>query len=213
MEQTEEQAQRTQGRAEAHRRAAASGPATDDRTEQGVAVAFARAFRDRLCWGPSLRWVAWDGVRWAPAAEERAVRCAMQFTDGMLRDAAARLRDAPPDRYADALAALRWANACRAQTRIARVLRLARALLDGASPDAFDANPFDLNTPAGIVDLRTGQLRPHDPDARCTACTAVALDRVLLVREPFAPDAPGPTARDGGAARGRHGGGRERHAG
>ena len=192
VEQTEEQAQRTQGRAEAHKRAAASGPAADDRTEQGVAVAFARAFRDRLCWGPSLRWVAWDGVRWAPAAEERAVRCAMQFTDGMLRDAAARLRDAPPDRYADALAALRWANACRAQTRIARVLRLARALLDGASPDAFDANPFDLNTPAGIVDLRTGQLRPHDPDARCTACTAVAPAPDALVREPFAPDAPWP---------------------
>lgn len=31
--------------------------------------------------------------------------------------------------------------------------------------DKLDANPFDLNTPAGIVDLRSGGVRPHDPEA------------------------------------------------
>jgi P4 family phage/plasmid primase-like protien len=37
--------------------------------------------------------------------------------------------------------------------------------------EQFDADPYVLNTPAGIVDLRTGQLRPHDPEALCTRMT------------------------------------------
>jgi P4 family phage/plasmid primase-like protien len=39
---------------------------------------------------------------------------------------------------------------------------------------AFDANPWLLSTPAGIVDLRTGELRPPDPNAMCSRITTVA---------------------------------------
>jgi putative DNA primase/helicase len=37
--------------------------------------------------------------------------------------------------------------------------------------DAFDAHPDHLNTPTGIVDLRTGDLRPHDPTEYHTKVT------------------------------------------
>jgi putative DNA primase/helicase len=37
--------------------------------------------------------------------------------------------------------------------------------------EQFDADPYVLNTPAGIVDLRSGQVRAHDPDALCTRIT------------------------------------------
>lgn len=37
--------------------------------------------------------------------------------------------------------------------------------------DRLDADPLDLNTPAGIVDLTTGQLRPHDRAAYCSQIT------------------------------------------
>lgn len=40
----------------------------------------------------------------------------------------------------------------------------------------FDRDAWTLNTPGGLVDLRTGALRPHDPEALCTRCTAVAPD-------------------------------------
>jgi P4 family phage/plasmid primase-like protien len=40
--------------------------------------------------------------------------------------------------------------------------------------EILDANPFDLNTPAGIVDLKTGKCRPHDPKAYCSRMTAVS---------------------------------------
>ena len=43
--------------------------------------------------------------------------------------------------------------------------------------DKLDANPFDLNTPAGIVNLTTGQLCPHERSAYCSQMTAAAPDR------------------------------------
>lgn len=42
------------------------------------------------------------------------------------------------------------------------------------SIDDLDAQPWELNTPGGIIDLRTGQLHPNDPaklHTRITACT------------------------------------------
>ena len=35
----------------------------------------------------------------------------------------------------------------------------------------FDADPDILNTPTGVVDLRTGAIGPHDPKAHCTKIT------------------------------------------
>jgi hypothetical protein len=42
--------------------------------------------------------------------------------------------------------------------------------------DALDAHPWELNTPGGIINLRTGQLRPPDPIALHTRSTRVAPD-------------------------------------
>ncbi len=44
------------------------------------------------------------------------------------------------------------------------------------TPDQFDCDDWVLNTPSGLVDLRTGQVQPHDPQAYCTRVTAVAPD-------------------------------------
>ena len=45
-----------------------------------------------------------------------------------------------------------------------------------ASPEQWDIDDTAINTPAGIVDLRTGELAAHDPDAFHTKTTAVAPD-------------------------------------
>jgi putative DNA primase/helicase len=37
--------------------------------------------------------------------------------------------------------------------------------------DQWDANPWLLNTPAGTVDLKTGEIRPHDPNDYCSKIT------------------------------------------
>ena len=57
---------------------------------------------------------------------------------------------------------------------IAAVLKIAQADRSIArTADIWDADPWLLNTPAGMVDLRTGALSPHDRGARCTKITAV----------------------------------------
>jgi putative DNA primase/helicase len=45
-----------------------------------------------------------------------------------------------------------------------------------ATVDQWDADPWLLNTPGGVVDLRTGDVRPHRPDDYMTKITAVAPD-------------------------------------
>lgn len=42
--------------------------------------------------------------------------------------------------------------------------------------DAFDSDPWSLNTPEGIIDLKSGQLGPADASRLFTRCTAVAPD-------------------------------------
>ena len=42
-----------------------------------------------------------------------------------------------------------------------------------ATLDQWDADPWLLNTPDGVVDLRTGDIRPHDPFDYMTKITAV----------------------------------------
>lgn len=61
--------------------------------------------------------------------------------------------------------------------RLAGLVKLCRGI-KGVTADAesFDADRTRLwlNTPDGVIDLTTGQMRDHDPDDRITTCTRVA---------------------------------------
>ena len=61
----------------------------------------------------------------------------------------------------------------RGAARIGGILELAKH--DLVIPaDKLDADPFLLNTPSGVVDLKTGEMRPHGIDSpfRLPAATA-----------------------------------------
>lgn len=58
---------------------------------------------------------------------------------------------------------------------ISAVERLARSdRRHAARPEDFDTDPWQLNTPDGAVDLRTGQLRPHSSGDDFSKVTAVS---------------------------------------
>ncbi len=60
---------------------------------------------------------------------------------------------------------------------VASVERLARADRRlAATVDQWDANPWLLNTPNGVVDLHTGRTRPHRPEDYLIKVTAVGPD-------------------------------------
>lgn len=53
------------------------------------------------------------------------------------------------------------------------ILRLCQAHL-AVGGDAFDPDPWVLNTPGGVVDLHTGEMSPTAPEAMCARVTGVA---------------------------------------
>jgi len=137
-----------------------------------------------LLYNASLGWLAWDGCRFAPD-ECRTRLLAQLFTERQLKAAAADLQQAAGAAAQDAENTELAAQAKRAKEVYTFVKRCRQTnginhLLTEAKPhlavavDDLDADPFLLNTPGGIVDLRTGELRAPDPAARCTKVTAVA---------------------------------------
>jgi putative DNA primase/helicase len=105
------------------------------------------------------RWLFWDGCRW------------QRDETGLVWSKVRRICDEasachPKPQTAKALASERTISA------VERVVRRDRRLV--ASVGQWDANPWLLNTPSGIVDLKSGKLHPHDPTAHCTKMTAVA---------------------------------------
>ena len=155
-----------------------------DLSEVAEGAIFADNVVGGLLYNASLGWLAWDGCRFAPD-ECRARLLAQLFTERQLKAAAADLQQAAGAAAQDAENTELAAQAKRAKEVYAFVKRCRQTnginhLLTEAKPhlavavDDLDADPFLLNTPGGIVDLRTGELREPDPAARCTKVTAVA---------------------------------------
>lgn len=107
-------------------------------------------------WG---RWMTWTGHKWA-ADETVSV---YDLARRVCREVATKLEEGK-------LAS----SACVAPfyAAVEKIARSDRAL--AATVDQWDADPWLLNTPGGVVDLRTGKLRLHDPADFMTKMTAVA---------------------------------------
>lgn len=48
---------------------------------------------------------------------------------------------------------------------------MVKAIAADAVGTVYDGAAWDLNTPSGIIDLRTGAVRPHDRESLCTKIT------------------------------------------
>lgn len=135
-----------------------------------AAALFAQIQRAKILWVRDAgRWAAWDGVRWAMPADD-LMRCAVR--DFCQVYAAVAIDDDRLGRSAVTIG--RAIQSSGFAVSVLKMLEADRRLLMDAA--RFDPEPWDLNTPGGIVDLRSGVIRPHDPEALCTRCTAVAPD-------------------------------------
>ena len=123
-------------------------------TEDALALAFTRRYhrdwRYVAGWG---RWLVWDGNRW----RTEDTLAATDLIRSVCRQAAVRA-DNPK-------VAAKLASA----GTVGGVERLARAdRRHAATTDEWDADPWLLNTPGGVVDLKTGRQRAHDRADRMT---------------------------------------------
>ncbi|MEI8397251.1 MAG: phage/plasmid primase, P4 family, partial [Rhodospirillaceae bacterium] len=129
-----------------------------------LALEFSKRHADTLKyvakWG---QWLRWDGIRWA-IDETLFVQQAVRNT---LRDIALASATKPGEMTVSA-------------GTVAAVERLARSdPRHAATAEQFDADPWLLNTPGGIVDLRTGVMSPCDPAQLCSKATAIEPAPVL----------------------------------
>ncbi|MCU9837569.1 phage/plasmid primase, P4 family [Ruegeria sp. WL0004] len=133
--------------------------------------------RNARLWGESTKWLLWDGRRWF--IDERMQvwdivrgflrRKAEQVLDWALREAAAQ----PDDRAAGHIE--RWGrqtahNLRQAATNAALHQMLCWTHGLAVTSADLDADPMLLGTPDGVVDLRTGVLRPAERDDLITQC-------------------------------------------
>lgn len=144
-------------------------------TDGGNAAVLARIGSGRILYCPGFGWLAWDGSRWTTGERaelmvqevqkevivERKRRAITSLNRHMLSDHTA------PD-YAE--------KTRKKQRAVSRILSMDQAKhYDGArklaasistilrNREDFDCHPALLNFRNGTLDLKTGELRPHDP--------------------------------------------------
>lgn len=124
--------------------------------------------RDRLLHVYGVGWHHWDGRRWAYDDQGHAVRAVRD----VLRKALAASVDFDTDH---AKAIRRDVDKCSSATGTAGVLVLAASMAPfTATVRDLDTDPYLLNVANGTLDLRTDQLRGHDPGDRITKVTTAA---------------------------------------
>lgn len=160
-----------------------------DFTDVGQANLLAAVYGGRMKYTPATKWLVYNGKVWqeneltAQGLVQELTERQLQLARKLLQTAQAAENEAAEKQDMDAEEKAKdaedFAKSFRAfvlgerkSTRIAAALREAMPKLQ-VPVEELDKDPFLLNTPGGTVDLRTGKMRPHDPNDYCTQITAV----------------------------------------
>lgn len=128
---------------------------SDDQLALRFAERHALDLRFVSTWG---KWLHWTGTHW----ESDDTLLGFDLARGICREAAMMCDKASQ------------ASVIASAKTVAAVERLAKAdRRIAATVDQWDVDPFLLNTPAGVVDLRTAKINEHDPRQHLTKITAV----------------------------------------
>ncbi len=139
-------------------------------TEAANGERFVDQHRGRVCWCPPLKkWLVYDGRRWASDDRGRVVKLATATARSIYGEAV----DEPDTGKQQELA--RWAKRSQSKASIEAMLFFAKPDLS-VGMDELDRDPWLLNCQNGTLDLRTGELRPHDPADHVTKIVPVAYD-------------------------------------
>lgn len=129
-------------------------------TDHGNAERLIHAHGSHVKFVPAWRkWFVWDGKRWIVDDLMLIQSLAVSEVRDMITEAEVAAERGQDGR---AKALLGWVNKSLDEPRVRRMIALAEGM--AATPtDAFDRDPWLLNVNNGTLDLRTGEIRPHDP--------------------------------------------------
>ncbi len=127
----------------------ASGPPAVDFTDDGIAKQLVDKMVGKVAYVASRKkWMVWDGKRWC---EDDTLQ--VQEVARMVCREIGALAYTP-----------RLMRSVRSATTVRAVMTLARGdRRIAATADQWDSDDWKLNTPSGIIDLKTGEQLPHDP--------------------------------------------------
>jgi putative DNA primase/helicase len=118
------------------------------------------------------KWIHWDGMRWRIDDNAPAIQAAQRLRDQLWREFA----DLPHEQRTEK--ALQFVKACGGARRLEGIVKLAAAQEPlRIGHDQLDRHPFLLNVRNGTVDLRTGELHPHNRELLITQLAAVNYER------------------------------------
>ncbi len=156
------------------RKKAEKEPATENAplTDTGNAEYLARLFGHRIRYDHRRRrWLQWEGHRWEPDRDGHISRLAVE---------AARSRYSQAEhieKLKERQAAANWAISSESRQKIDACISLARNIKPIADDgESWDRDPWLLGVNNGVVDLKTGELRPGRPEDRITMTTGVGFD-------------------------------------
>lgn len=136
-------------------------------TDLGNAERFAAKYQDKVRWCEVWNtWLVFNGKCWEPDRSGRVDQLAKATVRAIYQEAA----DEPDDASRKQLAK----HATRSESN-----RAVRAMLDrakselAAAPEDFNKHLYLFNCENGTLDLRTGELRPHDHNDMLTRCIKV----------------------------------------
>jgi putative DNA primase/helicase len=129
-------------------------------SEDDIADCFAQQYREELRYVAKWsQWLSYDGARWR---EEQTLKV-FDLVRKLCRELTweSNSKDTEIKRV-------------RSSKTIAAIVQLARTDRRlAATIDQWDADPMALNTPDGVIDLKTGDVRAHHPEDYVTKTTAV----------------------------------------
>ena len=141
-------------------------------TDAGNAEWLAALHGDRLRYDHRRgRWLLWQGDWWAEDSDGKLRRMAKEAARERYRKAAD-IEDAEQKK-----AVAKWAIKSESRSKLDAALALAQSETPIAdSGESWNADPFLLGVQNGVVNLRTGQLRPGKPEDGITLHTDIAFD-------------------------------------
>jgi putative DNA primase/helicase len=130
-------------------------------TEDALALTFTRRYqrdwRYVAAWG---KWLMWDGQRW----RSEDTLAATDLVRHVCRQASLKASNT------------KTASKLAGSSTVGGVERLARAdRRHAGTTEEWDADPWLINTPGGVVDLRSGRMRSHDRNDRMTKVTTATI--------------------------------------
>lgn len=138
----------------------------------------AEALSGQFLYARGLGWMRYDGMRWDYTDESQIIEEVRVWAKAHWDDVVDEYKQ---DQSRDVDARVKGWKQVLTSGRLKALASLARGPLH-AEASEFDAHPDLINTPNGVVDLRTGELLEPDPAYRFTRMTGV----------PYDPDATDP---------------------